>query len=519
MTTDPAHTDPTPVVLTGASLTVDDVVRVARRGAEVRLADDVRPRLVAGRRAIDGLLHGGRAVYGITTGFGALADTRIAPADIERLQVNLVRSHAAGVGEPLPEDVVRAMILLRARTLAAGRSGVRPELLDLLVALLNARIHPVVPDRGSVGASGDLAQLAHVGLCLMGEGTVDGPRGIEPASSALRRAGLRPVRLAAKEGLALVNGTEGMAALGALACADAQCLVRAADVAAAMTVEAGHGTDGPFAAELHELRPHPGQRASAANLRRLVAGSEIVASHRSSDHAVQDAYSVRCTPQVHGAARETLAFALRIVGLELGSVTDNPVLLPDGRVESTGNFHGEPLAYALDFLAVGVAGIANVSERRTLWLIGPTTSHGLPPFLTNQPGLGSGYMLAQYTQAALVTECKTLGVPAGLDSIPTSGTQEDHVSMGWLSGLQVGRSLGLAAQVVGIEALCAAQALDLRAPERPAPATGAARDRIRRVVPRLEDDRELAPELRWAQELVASGDLVAAVEAMTGPLD
>jgi histidine ammonia-lyase len=506
------------VLLTGEPLSIEQVGAVARRNAPVAVADEVRARLTQGRRAIEAHLASSRPVYGVTTGFGALADVSIDRADIRRLQENLVRSHAAAVGDPLPVEVVRAMMLLRARTLAAGYSGVRPELLDLLVALINEGLHPVVPDRGSVGASGDLAQLAHIGLCLMGEGRVHGAEGPEPTADALARAGLRPVVLEAKEGLALVNGTEGMAAFGALGCLDVRALVRAADVTAAMTVESGHGTDGPFAEELHAIRPHPGQRDSAANLRRLLADSPVIDSHRHSDHAVQDPYSVRCSPQVHGAARETLAFAERIVGTELGSVTDNPVLLPDGRVESTGNFHGEPLAYALDLLAIGVAGIANVAERRTLWLIGHSPTRGLPPFLSNQPGLGSGYMLAQYTQAALVSECKLLGTPAGLDSIPTSGTQEDHVSMGWLSGLKLWRSLPLARQVVAIEAVCAAQAVDLRAPHRPAAGTGAAHARVRAIVPHLDEDRELAPELEAAERLIRTGDLVAAVEEEIGAL-
>lgn len=506
------------LVLTGRPLGLDEVHRVARRGAVVRVDPAVGERLADGREAIDRHLAGEKPVYGVTTGFGALADVDIPRDDIDRLQANVVRSHAAGVGDPLPAEVVRAMILLRARTLSAGYSGVRPEVVELLVAMLNHRVHPLVPDRGSVGASGDLAQLAHIGLCLLGEGQVLGENGPESAADALARAGLRPLTLKAKEGLALVNGTEGMAALAALACADLLELARAADVAAAMTVEAGHGTAAPYAEELHDLRPHPGQQASAANLRRMLAGSDITESHRASDHAVQDPYSVRCTPQVHGAAREALGFAQQILHVELASVTDNPVLLPDGRVESTGNFHGEPLAYALDLMAVAAASLANISERRTHWLIGPMTAHGLPAFLSPNPGLGSGYMLAQYTQAALVSECKVLGTPAALDSIPTSGLQEDHVSMGWLSGCKLRRSLELASQVVAIEAVCAAQGQGMRAPVRPARATGAAHDRIRQEVPPLDDDRELRPELEAAAALLRSGALREAVEAEIGAL-
>lgn len=514
------HENPQPslVTLTGDPLSIQEVVAVARDFAPVRIAGEVNARLDRGRSAILRHLSGSRPVYGVTTGFGALADVSIEPQHIKQLQENLVRSHAAGMGDPLPTEVVRGMMLLRARTLSAGYSGVRPELLALLVAMLNAGLHPLVPDRGSVGASGDLAQLAHIGLCLIGEGRLDGPKGVEPTRNVLARAGLEPLSLEVKEGLALVNGTEGMAALGALACHDARAVATAADVSAAMTVESGYGTDGPFSEELHLIRPHPGQVASAANLRRILAGSGIIDSHRDSRHAVQDPYSVRCTPQVHGAAREALAFAERIITTELGAVTDNPVLLPDGRVESSGNFHGEPLAYAMDLLAVGVAGLANISERRTLWLIGPTTNHGLPPFLTTDPGLGSGYMLAQYTQAALVAECKLLGVPAGLDSIPTSGAQEDHVSMGWLSGLKLRRSLSLARRVVAVEAVCAAQALDLRAPARPADGTAAAHAVIRAQVPMLERDRELTPELEAVAVMIEQGRLTGAVEERIGAL-
>ncbi|MGH9286327.1 MAG: HAL/PAL/TAL family ammonia-lyase, partial [Acidimicrobiales bacterium] len=381
------------------------------------------------------------------------------------LQRNLVRSHAAAVGELLPPDVVRAMMLTRARALAAGFSGVRPEVAAQLVALLNAGIVPAVPDRGSVGASGDLHQQAHIALAVMGEGRVLASGGAtEAAAAALGRAGIAPLELQAKEGLSLVNGTDGMLALGVLAHHDAARLLVAADVACALSVEGGLGTSRPFAADLHALRPHPGQAASAANLRRLVAGSNIGASHSESDHAVQDAYSTRCAAQVHGAARDVHAFAGEVFGRELASVIDNPVVFADGRVESNGNFHGQPLAYALDFLAVALAGVANISERRTMWLLDAATSRGLPAYLSPSPGLASGFMLAQYTQAALVSEAKIMASPASLDSIPTSGSQEDHVSMGWLAGMKLRRVMALVAQVLGIEAMCGSQAVDLRRP-------------------------------------------------------
>jgi histidine ammonia-lyase len=385
-----------------------------------------------------------------------------------------------------------------------------------MLAMLDAGITAAVPSRGSVGASGDLAPLAHVGLCAIGEGRALTEDGTEPAADALGRAGMAPMALDAKEGLALVNGTEGMLALGILAAADVATLLRSADVTAAMAIEAALGTDRPFAAELMALRPHPGQAASAANLRALLAGSAIVASHHDSDHAVQDPYSMRCTPQVHGAARDAAGFADDVFGRELASVTDNPVVLPDGRVESAGNFHGEPLAYVLDLLAIAMTGLANISERRTAWLLAPGATRGLPEFLTANAGLSSGFMIAQYTQAALVSECKGLAHPASVDSIPTSGSQEDHVSMGWTAGLQLHAVLQHVAAVLAIEALCGAQALDLRAPLAPAAGTAAARDAVRRVVAHLDEDREMAPDIAAATALVAGGGLAGAVAEEVG---
>jgi histidine ammonia-lyase len=504
-------------VLRGDALARSEVVAVARHQAPVRIDDRVTEGMERSRKHVESHLGDEHPVYGITTGFGALADVRVEPEDLEALQHNLIRSHAAGTGPHLPAEVVRGMMLLRARTLAAGSSGVRPVLVERLVDLLNRGITPAVPSRGSVGASGDLAQLAHIALCLLGEGSVLSDGGAEPAAEVLGRAELSPLRLEAKEGLALVNGTDGMTALGVLALHDAERLMTAADVTAALTVEAALGTDRPFAEELMELRPHPGQRDSAANLRALLEESGIVASHRDSLHAVQDPYSMRCAPQVHGAARDAAAFARDVLDRELGSVVDNPVILDDGRVESTGNFHGEPLAYAMDLLAVAVTGIASISERRTYWLLGPGQHRGLPPFLSTTPGLGSGYMLAQYTQAALVSECKVLGHPAALDSIPTSGTQEDHVSMGWLSGLKLREIVEHVTTVLAIEAICSAQALDLREPE-PAPATGAARAAVREAVPFLDHDRDVSADIERAVELVREGALVMAAERAAGAL-
>jgi histidine ammonia-lyase len=499
------------LVLGAGPLDPADVVAVARAGRRVSLDPSARERMAAMRAHVDAIRDADRVVYGITTGFGALASVHIPPADVRALQHNLVRSHAAGAGPLLPADVVRAMTLLRARTLSTGHPGVRPELAERMLAMLDAGVTPAVPSRGSVGASGDLAPLAHVGLCAIGEGRALTEDGTEPAADALGRAGMAPMALDAKEGLALVNGTEGMLALGILAAADVATLLRSADVTAAMTIESALGTDRPFAADLMALRPHPGQAASAANLRALLAGSAIVASHHDSDHAVQDPYSMRCTPQVHGAARDAAGFAGDVFGRELASVTDNPVVLPDGRVESAGNFHGEPLAYVLDLLAIAMTGLANISERRTAWLLAPGATRGLPEFLTANAGLSSGFMIAQYTQAALVSECKGLAHPASVDSIPTSGSQEDHVSMGWTAGLQLHAVLQHVAAVLAIEALCGSQALDLRAPLAPAAGTGAARDAVRRVVAHLDEDREMAPDIAAATALVADGGLAGAV--------
>lgn len=505
-----------PVAL--GALSFEQVVAVARSGARVSLTSDARTEIERGRLVVEQHLAGDHPVYGLNTGIGALADTRISSSDLEQLQRNIVRSHAAGAGEPLPPEVVRAMMLLRARTLSTGRSGVRPVVVERILEVLNAGLTPVVPSRGSVGASGDLAQLAHVALTLTGEGSMLVGDDVRPAGQALKAAGLEPLTLQAKEGLALINGTEGMVALGVLALEDLSALLTAADIAAAMTVEAALGTDRPFAEDLMALRPHPGQAASAANLRALLAGSSIIASHRDSQHAVQDPYSMRCAPQVHGAVRGTHEHARGVFEVEMASVTDNPVILPDGRVESAGNFHGEPLAYATDLLAVGATGLASIAERRTFWILGPGVSRDLPPFLSTHAGLGSGYMLAQYTQAALVSECKGLAQPAGLDSIPTSGSQEDHVSMGWTSGLKLRRVLEHVATVVGIELLCAAQALDLRRPLVPAAGTAAALAAIRERIPFLDQDRDLSVDIAAATDLVRTGAVVSAASGAVGAL-
>jgi histidine ammonia-lyase len=510
------------VTLTGEPLTVEQVVAVARERADVTVGAGVAQRMAPARALVEDVIARGDVVYGITTGFGALANVRIDPARVEELQHAIVRSHAAGAGDPMDEEVVRGMMLLRARTLAAGHAGARPVLVERIVELLNRGLTPVVPEHGSVGASGDLAPLAHCALAVVGEGPVlrDG------VVVAARDAGIEPLRLAAKEGLTLVNGTEGMLAMACLAFRDLALLLTTADVVCAMSVQALLATDRPFAEDLHMLRQQPGQIRSARLIRDMCAGSPVIASHRAEPHAVQDAYSLRCSPQVHGACRSTAQHAMRVVEAELGSEVDNPVVLHEsGRVESAGNFHGEPLAFALDFMAIAVSELASIAERRTDRMLDPAHSHGLPAFLVNEPGVNSGFMLGQYTQASLVAECKRLAVPASVDSIPTSGTTEDHNSMGWDAGLKLRRALRNAQYVVAIEALCAAQALDLRARHghedagedlSPSAATQAVCDAIRARVPFLERDRVLAPDVEAVAALVRDGSLVRAAESVIG---
>jgi histidine ammonia-lyase len=507
----------TVVSITGAPLAFGDVVGVARRDARVVLAPAAAEAMRRSRAEVERLAAGSAPVYGISTGFGALAGTVIAPERRSELQHALVRSHAAGMGTEVDAEVVRGMMLLRLRTLATGRTGARPAVAEGLAALLNAGITPAVPAHGSLGASGDLAPLAHVAACLIGEGTARSRDGRSlAAAGALAAAGLRPLRLEAKEGLSLVNGTDGMLAMLVLACEDARLLLRTADLTAAMSVEALLGTDRAFGADLQALRPHPGQATSAANLTRLLAGSAIVASHRHSAHAVQDSYSMRCSPQVAGAARDTLDFAAQVAGRELAAAVDNPVVLADGRVESNGNFHGEPLAFACDFLAIAAAEVGAIAERRVDRLLDPVRSAGLPPFLAYEPGVNSGLMLAQYTAAALVAENRLLAHPASTDSLPTSGMQEDHVSLGWSAALKLRRLLGNLARVLAVELLCAARALDLRGPLAPAAGTAAARDLVRSRTGEFGPDRLLAPDLAEVERLVRSGAVLAAAEAALG---
>jgi histidine ammonia-lyase len=506
-------------VLLGARLYLRDVLAVAR-GERVALAPQAAARIDAARAVVRAKAEAGEVVYGVTTGFGSLANVRIERERTVELQHAILRSHATAVGRPLAHDEARAMLVLRAHVLALGHSGVRREVVERMIELLNLDLIPVVPERGSLGASGDLAPLAALALPLIGGGSllVDG-RPVE-AAVALNRAGLEPLELVEKEGLALVNGTQGMLAVGILAGERVRGLCRAADVAAAMSVEAALGTDRAFDARLQSLRPHAGQASSAANLRRLLDGSAIIASHRSSDHLVQDAYSLRCAPQVHGATRDVLAFVSSVLEIEASSVSDNPIVLPDdGEVLSGGNFHGQPVAVALDALAVATVGTASVSERRLYRLLDPATSHGLPAFLVAESGVNSGFMLAQYTAASLVSECKSIAHPASVDSIPSSAGQEDHVSMGMIAARHARDVVEAAEIVVAIEALTAAQALDLRGPLQPAPGTRAARETVRSIAPFLDRDRELGPEIDATTRLVREGTLVQGVEAEVGALE
>jgi histidine ammonia-lyase len=496
-----------------------EVAAVARHGARVVVTADALERVAASRAHIEALAASGEPVYGVSTGFGALATRHIAPDLRAQLQRSLVRSHAAGSGPEVEREVVRAMMLLRLQTLATGRTGVRAEIVDGYAAMLNAGITPVVREFGSLGCSGDLAPLAHCALALMGEGEVRDVAGVlMPSADALRAAAIEPVVLGAKEGLALINGTDGMLGMLLLACADLSMLAKNADIAAAMSVEAILGTDAVFAADLQALRPHPGQAASAANLRAMLAGSPIVESHRVDCVLVQDAYSLRCAPQVAGAFRDTITHALTVAGRELASAIDNPVVLPDGRVESNGNFHGAPLGYVLDFLAIAAADLASMSERRTDRLLDVARSHGLPAFLANDPGVDSGHMIAQYTQAAIVSELKRLAVPASVDSIPSSAMQEDHVSMGWSAGRKLLKAVDGLTRVIAIEILTAARALDLRAPLLPAPASAAVVRVLRTRVLGPDVDRWLSPEIEAAVEMTGAGVFVDAAEAVVGRL-
>jgi len=530
--------DGAPVIVGVGPVSFTDLVRVARYDALVELGPDAQAAIDRARAVVDTLAASATGVYGISTGFGALA-TRYIPAERRvQLQKSLVRSHAAGSGPEVEREVTRGLMLLRLSTLATGHTGIRWGTARLLAGLLSAGITPVVREYGSLGCSGDLAPLASCALALMGEGEVRDRGGtLMPAAEALGAADLRPVELAAKEGLALINGTDGMLAMLVLAITDLRMLLKTADIAAAMSVEAQLATDRVFAADLQALRPHPGQALSAANLRRILADSLVMASHRGragdglgsdrSCHRVQDAYSLRCSPQVHGAARETVDHAATVAAHELSAAIDNPVVIwdeglegrpPRYRLESNGNFHGAPIAYVLDFLAIVTADVASIAERRTDRFLDRARNAGLPPFLADDPGVDSGQMIAQYTQAAIVSELKRLAVPASVDSIPSSAMQEDHVSMGWSAARKLRRSIDGLGRVTGIEVMTAARALDLRAPLRPAPATAAVLRLLRERIPGPGPDRWLSAEIEASVLLVTSGAVLAAVENTIGDL-
>jgi histidine ammonia-lyase len=501
------------IELNGDTLTLDQLIAIADEHEPVELAPAARTRVIAARAVVDARAHGDAAVYGINTGFGSFAETRIARDDLAALQVNLVRSHAAGVDAPLPVRSVRASMALRANVLAKGFSGIRPETLDTLIAALNRGVHPYVPSRGSVGASGDLAPLAHIALCLIGEGHVWDGRQESEAASALRAAGIRPATLGPKEGLALINGTQVSAAVAALALAGAERLARAADITAALSIDALQGSVRPFDERIHAARPFSGQAASAANLLRLLTGSPINAAHAHCGR-VQDAYSMRCAPQVHGAAREALRWIRQIVTVEMNAATDNPmVFADDDEIVSGGNFHGAPVAIASDVLILAAAQLATISERRSERLVNPALS-GLPAFLTRHGGLQSGLMIAQVTAAALTSEIKSIAHPASVDTIPTSANKEDHVSMSMHAALKAERALQLATHVVAVEVLCACQALDFHAPLTTSPPLARAPVHGRALVPTLVDDRSPSPDLARIVELIASGRFEYAVGAV-----
>ena len=492
------------VTIGTTGMTLDDVIGVARDNAVVSISAESLAEMARTRLQVDALAHSPEPVYGISTGFGALANRHIPAADRAQLQRSLIRSHAAGMGAPVEREVVRALMLLRLKTLCSGRTGIRPVVAETMAALLNAGITPVVHEYGSLGCSGDLAPLAHCALVLMGEGAaVDRDGAARPVPELLAEAGIAPVELHEKEGLALINGTDGMLGMLIMAITDLEHLCDVADLTASMSVEGLMGTDQVYRAELHlPLRPHPGQATSAANMLNNLAGSGIVASHIEDDDRVQDAYSLRCAPQVTGAVRDTIAHARLVAGRELQATIDNPVVLGDGSVSSNGNFHGAPVGYVLDFLAIVTADLGSMSERRTDRMLDRNRSHGLPPFLAHDPGVDSGLMIAQYTQAGLVSENKRLAVPASVDSIPSSAMQEDHVSMGWHAARKLRTSIDNTTRILAIELLAAARAIELRSPLAPAPVTAAVITRFRTVVPGLGPDRFLAPELASAEQFV-----------------
>ncbi|MGW2027702.1 histidine ammonia-lyase [Streptomyces decoyicus] len=508
------------VVLGTSGTTAQDVIAVARGAARIELSEEALAAVATSRAFIDELAAKPDPVYGVSTGFGALAVRHISPELRVQLQRNIVRSHAAGMGPRVEREVVRALMFLRLKTLASGHTGVRPLVVETMAAILNAGITPVVHEYGSLGCSGDLAPLSHCALTLMGEGDAEGPDGVVgPAGELLAAHGIEPVELREKEGLALLNGTDGMLGMLVMACADLARLFTSADITAALSLEALLGTDKVLAPELHSIRPHPGQAASAANMSKVLAGSGFTGHHQDDAPRVQDAYSIRCAPQVAGAGRDTLDHARLVADRELAAAVDNPVVLPDGRVESNGNFHGAPVAYVLDFLAIAAADLGSIAERRTDRLLDKNRSHGLPAFLAGDPGVDSGLMIAQYTQAALVSELKRLAAPASVDSIPSSAMQEDHVSMGWSAARKLRTAVDNLTRIIAVELYAATRAIEMREGLTPAPATRAVLDAVRGAgIQGPGEDRFLAPDLADAYAFVRGGKLVAAVESVTGEL-
>jgi histidine ammonia-lyase len=516
----PPSEESSTVELHGRGVSIADVVAVARHRAPARLSAQARVAMAASAALVDGFVASDTPVYGVTTGFGSLAGTVIPAERTAELQVALVRSHATGMGDQVETEVVRAMLFLRARSLSMAYSGVRPEIVDLQLAMLQRGLTPVVREFGSLGASGDLAPLSHCALALIGEGEVEATDGTPtPTGPALAAAGLTPVTLRAKEGLALINGTDGILAMLSLALHDLSILGRCADITAAMTVEGLLATDRAYADELQQLRPQTGQAVSARNLTRILNGSPIVASHREGDSRVQDAYSTRCTPQVHGAVLDTLQHCRTIAERELDAAIDNPMILPDGRVESCGNFHGAPVGFVCDFAAIAISELCAISERRTDRMLDVARSHGLPPFLSPDAGVNSGLMIAHYTQVAMAIEAKRLASPASIESLPTSAMQEDHVSNGWAAARQLRKAVANLARVLAVELVCAGAAIDLRAPLEAGAGTGAALAVLRAQVAGPGPDRWLSPDLRAAEALLLDGSILSSVESAVGPLE
>ncbi|MDF2958862.1 MAG: hutH [Paenibacillus sp.] len=505
-----------PVVLDGESLTLDDISRVALNNAEVLLSEEAMKRVTECRARVDEMVSAGKVVYGVTTGFGKFSDVYISPGDTAELQTNLIRSHACAVGEPLTVPEVRAVMLLRANTLAKGHSGIHPGTLELLISLINHSIHPIVPAQGSLGASGDLAPLAHLALVLNGEGEVRFKGRRMRSEQALSLAGLEPVKLRAKEGLALINGTQVMAAIGVLALIRAKHLVKAADIIAATSFQALRGVTDAFDEEVHRVRPFPEQMEAASNLRALILGSKLTT--RQGEVRVQDAYSLRCIPQVHGAVRQVIRYAEDKTQIEINAATDNPLLFVyEDKVISGGNFHGQPLAFAMDFLKIAMSVLAGIAERRTERLLNPALS-GLPAFLSHRPGLASGLMIPQYVAASLVSENKVLAHPASVDSIPTSANQEDHVSMGTTAARHAKQVVDNAAKVLAIELICAAEAAEFAGKDGLSPAAGVLVDQLRSIVPGVTEDRSLSREIEAAASLLLKGSWLDAVEQVSGRL-